>query len=132
MGLLDQLAGNLLGGNAGASHSALLGTVLNSLGSSQGGGLAGLVQTLASKGLGDVAQSWVGTGVNLPITAQQVQQVFGNPQIQQWAAQHGLHPDAVASTLAKALPGLVDKLTPGGKLPDAASLAATLKSLLGS
>jgi len=132
MGFLDQLTGELLGGNAGGSHSALLGTVLSSLGSGQGGGLAGLVQTLASKGLGDVAASWVGNGANLPITAQQIQQVFGNPQIQQWAAQHGLHPEAVAATLAKALPGLVDKLTPAGRLPDTASLATALKSLLGS
>ena len=131
MGFLDEMAGQLLGGNANASHSALLGTVLNSLGSGQGGGLQGLVQAFASKGLGEVAASWVGTGSNLPVSAAQIQQVLGSAQVQQWAAQHGLHPDAVAETLAKALPGLVDKLTPGGKLPDAAALQGILKSILG-
>ncbi len=131
MGLLDQITGQLLGGNATASHTALLGTVLNSLGSGQGGGLAGLVQAFASKGLGEMAASWVGAGANLPVSAQQIQQVLGSAQVQQWAAQHGLRPDAVAETLAKALPGLVDKLTPGGKLPDAAALQGIVKGILG-
>jgi len=132
MGLLDQLTSELLGGSANASHSALLGSVLNSLGSGQGGGLAGLVQSLGAKGLGEVAASWVGNGANLPISAQQIQQVFGNPQIQQWAQQHGLHPDVVAASLAKALPGLVDRLSPGGKLPDAAAFQGMLKGILGA
>jgi uncharacterized protein YidB (DUF937 family) len=36
----------------------------------------------------------------------------------------------VTSALSQALPGLVDKLTPGGKLPDASSLQGLLKGLL--
>ena len=35
------------------------------------GGLGGLLQSLQGAGLGEVAQSWIGTGSNLPISADQ-------------------------------------------------------------
>jgi len=36
----------------------------------QTGGISGLVEKLSEKGLGDIANSWVGTGQHLPITPQ--------------------------------------------------------------
>lgn len=125
MGLLDDVLGAITGGRG---QNAMLGSVLQMLGGSQG--LAGLVKAFGDKGLGDIVGSWVSTGANLPISAQQIQQVLGNDQVRQLAQQHGLAPDALASQLAQVLPGFVDKLTPGGQLPDAQGLEGLLKGLL--
>ncbi len=81
------------------------------------GGLAGLVQNFKDKGLGEAVASWVGTGANLPISAAQIQQVLGNQQIQQLAAEVGISPDMVTSHLAQLLPEVIDKLTPSGAVP---------------
>jgi uncharacterized protein YidB (DUF937 family) len=131
MGLFDDLAGAVLGGGGqpGAA-SPLAGSLLQLLGG-QGGGLAGLVQAFGDKGLGDVVGSWVGTGANLPISPQQVAGALGADNLRALAQQHGLDADAVAQQLSQALPGFVDRLTPGGKLPDAGALQGLLKGLLG-
>jgi uncharacterized protein YidB (DUF937 family) len=126
MGLLDDVMG-MLGGSKG--QSPLLGSVLQMLGGTQGG-LDGLVKAFSEKGLGDVVGSWVGTGANLPVSPQQIQQVLGKDRVQQLAQQHGIDASAVVAQLAQALPGLVDKLTPGGQLPDAGALQGLLKGLL--
>lgn len=55
----------------------------------------------------------------------------GGGQLERLAQQHGNQPEAAASQLAQTLPGIVDKLTPGGKIPDAQSLQGLLKGLLG-
>ena len=127
MGLFDELknvAGSVLGGSAGQSPIAR--SVLDMLG--QGGGLAGLVQAFQQKGLGDIVGSWVGTGQNLPVSPQQIQQALG-PQVAQLAAQHGITADAATGMLSKILPGLVDQLTPNGQLPAGNALEQGLSAL---
>jgi uncharacterized protein YidB (DUF937 family) len=126
MGLLDDVMGMLAGGKG---QSQLLGSLLQMLGGTQGG-LAGLVKAFSDKGLGDVVGSWVGTGANLPVSPDQIQQALGKDRVQQLAQQQGLAPDVLASQLAQVLPGFVDKLTPGGQLPDAQGLEGLLKGLL--
>jgi len=86
------------------------------------GGLSGLVQSFHDKGLGGVAASWVGTGQNLPISADQIQHVLGSDQVKQLAAQAGISPDAAGTALSQLLPTLVDKLTPNGQMPQPSSL----------
>lgn len=107
-----------LGGLSGSSggQTALLNAALSLLGG-QGGGLGGLVQAFSRNGLGDIANSWVSTGQNLPITPDQIHKVLGAQQVSQFAAQAGLAPDAAGSTLAALLPALVDTLTPDGAVP---------------
>lgn len=131
MGLFDDLKGAVLGGaQPGGATNPLVGSLLQLLGG-QGGGLAGLVQSFGSQGLGDVVNSWIGTGANLPISPQQVAGALGADNLKALAEKHGLDTGAVAKQLSEALPGFVDKLTPGGKLPDAGALAGMLKGLLG-
>ena len=115
MGMFDNIAGSLLGGNAGAS-SPLVKSVLDMLGSNQSGGLSGLVQAFKQNGLGNLVDSWVGTGQNLPAAPGQIQQALG-PKVQELAQQHGMSADAVSQALSQFLPGLVDHLTPNGQLP---------------
>lgn len=104
--------GSLAGGQSG---DAGLGAALGLLNGS--GGLTGLVQAFQSKGLGDIVQSWVGTGQNMPISAEQIQSALGTQQLSQFASKAGVAPEAAGSMLAGLLPSVVDKLTPTGQLP---------------
>ena len=124
MSLFDQL-GSVLGGE----HAGLLGNVLDTVGKERGGGLAGLVQAFHANGLGDVVSSWIGTGPNQPISADQIQSVLGSDAVRQLAAKMGLSPEAMSVKLAEVLPGAVDKLTPDGKLPEGGLLAQALSAL---
>ncbi len=131
MGLLDNLAGSLFAGNVSAS-SPLVKSVIDMLGSNQGGGLNGLIQAFQQNGLGHLVDSWVGTGQNLPVSPGQVQQALG-PKVQDLAQQHGMSTDAVSQALSQFLPGLIDHLTPNGQVPQGgvgAGLSA-LRSKLG-
>ena len=130
MGVLDGLLSQVtsaVSGNSG-QQSGLVGSVLSML--SQQGGLDGLVQNMKEKGLGGVAASWVGTGPNQAISADQIQQILGNQQLQQFAQQHGLNVDEIKNHLAQILPVAVDKLTPNGTLPTEGGLGGILKSFM--
>ncbi|MDP2228394.1 MAG: YidB family protein [Moraxellaceae bacterium] len=128
MGLLDEV-GKMLGSAQGGSG----GSDLLSLGQqllSQNGGLEGLLKQFQDKGLGDVVASWVGNGQNLPISAEQIQQVLGNEQVAGIARQLGIDPQQASAKLAQVLPGLIDTLTPGGQMPQGGDLLAQGASLL--
>lgn len=126
MGLLDSLIGGL--GQGGGNP--LLNLVSGLIANPNGGGLAGLLQQFQASGLGHLAESWVGTGQNLPISAEQIQTVLGSEQIRQMAAKAGIAPDALSGQLAELLPQVIDKLTPNGSVPDQGGLQQTLGSLL--
>jgi uncharacterized protein YidB (DUF937 family) len=127
MGLLDELVGkatNVFGGEAG-SGGALEG-VMGMLTSGEGGGLSGLVQSFRDKGLGDLISSWVSAGQNLPISADQIQHALGSEQIQRLASQAGLSSVNLSAMLSEHLPGLIDKLTPDGVIPEGGLLTKGL------
>lgn len=129
MGLLDSMLGAALGGNqhnanAGGDAGGALGGInpqvlmgLIGLLLSNSGGLSGLLSKLQSAGLGDAAQSWVGTGSNLPVSGQDLGSALGGDLMSQIAAQLGTNSDQAAGTLANVLPGLIDQLTPKGSIP---------------
>ena len=125
MSLFDQLGG-LLGseGNGGLLQSAQ--TLLN-----DNGGVAGLVEKFQQGGLGEIVSSWVGTGDNLAISAEQIQTVLGNEQLAGLAAKLGLDSNQVAQQVAEHLPTLIDRLTPNGELPQGGDLLSQGASLLG-
>lgn len=103
------LLNDMLGG-----ASAPGGFDLNQLTSHLGdGGLEGIVAKFQQGGMGEVVQSWVGTSGNLPISAEQIQSVLGSEQVAGLTKAMGID----SSQLAHALPGLIDRLTPGGQLP---------------
>jgi uncharacterized protein YidB (DUF937 family) len=87
----------------------------------QPGGLSGLLQQFHDKGLGGLVTSWVSTGQNLPISADQIQHVLGSEQVKELAAKAGISPDVACSHLAEFLPMLIDKLTPNGQVPQGTS-----------
>lgn len=115
MGLLDAVK-SVLGGGSGNKQPDLMSTVLNLVGG-QSGGLDGFVKQFAAKGLGDVAQSWVSTGKNLPISPDQLKSVLGSDVVKGLASKVGMDSNALTSQLSNLLPQVVDKLTPDGKIP---------------
>lgn len=127
MGLLDNIAGKALGSlMRGTQKGAPLEGLVGALLSQQGGGLNALVQQFASCGLGDIVNSWVGTGQNMPISGEQVQQGLGSGVVNQLAAKVGMPADQLSSLLAQHLPNVIDKLTPDGRIPqgDVSQIAA--------
>lgn len=129
MGLLDSITSQVLGG--GSVQSNLLNGVMGLLGNQQTGGIAGLVQQFAGKGLGDIVNSWVSTGKNLPITPEQIKQGLGSDAVSQLAAKAGLTPDQVTSHLSELLPNVVDKLTPNGQIPQGDIMSKGMELLKG-
>ena len=129
MGLLDNLenraAGSALGGGTNSLTSGLLQLIQN-----QPGGLQGLVQSFHDKGLGGIVSSWIGTGPNPPISGDQVHQVLGSDQVKALAAKAGISPDVAGTAIAQILPGLVDKLTPNGSLPDHSNVLEMASSMI--
>jgi uncharacterized protein YidB (DUF937 family) len=122
MGLLDSVVGNLLGGsadgNGGGGNAQLLNLVLGMLGDkSPHGGLGGLVAKFQQGGLGDVIGSWVSTGQNLPVSAEQLRGALGDDMVGQFAQQLGASRGDVLGQLTQLLPQVVDRLTPQGRLP---------------
>jgi uncharacterized protein YidB (DUF937 family) len=124
MGLLD----NLLGGHEGGGDLSALVESLGAQGAA--GGVGGLVDAFQKGGLGEVANSWISSGANLPVSAEQIQAVLGSGMVGQFAEKLGVDPQVGAAKLAELLPGLVDKLTPGGHLPTE-GLGGAVGDLLG-
>lgn len=114
MSLFDAI-NNALGANE--AHAGLVTAAMEALGGSSGSGLGGLVEAFQAKGLGDVVASWIGTGQNIPVSAEQIQSVLGSGLVQQLAARVGLPPEAATALLAQILPQAVDRLTPEGTVP---------------
>ncbi len=135
MGLLDELVGKatgMLGGaQGGEGQGGLLDEVMGMLSGGQGGGLGGLVQNFKDKGLGDIVSSWVGTGDNQPISPDQIKEGLGSETIQNLAAKVGISPDDLSTQLSQFLPGIVDKLTPDGSIPEGGLLEKGLEFLKG-
>jgi uncharacterized protein YidB (DUF937 family) len=120
MSFLEDMAGKELGSMLSSSSNPLAAGVMQMI-NSQPGGLSGLVQQFHDKGLGGLVNSWVSTGQNLPISADQIQHVLGSDQVKELAAKAGISPDLAGSHLAEFLPMLIDKLTPNGQLPQGTS-----------
>ncbi len=112
MSLFDAI-NQALGANE--THAGLVSGAMEALGGGQG--LNGLAQAFQAKGLGDIVSSWIGTGQNLPVSAEQIQSVLGSGVVQQLAARVGLSPEAATALLAQILPQAVDRLTPDGTVP---------------
>lgn len=150
MGLLDSVLGGVLGGGAGGAQpggvggmqGALLQAVIGMLTQGGGaagglGGLGGLVEKFQQAGLGDVAQSWVSNGQNLPVSPDQLGGVLPEGMVSGLAQQLGMGQGDVLGQLSQLLPQLVDKATPQGQLPqggglgDLGQLGGMLGGLLG-
>jgi len=122
--------GTAAAGGAGAA-GALLSAALSMVQSQ--GGVGGLLDKLRQSGLGQHADSWVGTGPNLPVTSDQLNQAVGSGAITAAAAKLGVPAQQAGTLMAKVLPELINQLTPNGQVPGNSGglLADGLKILQG-
>ena len=139
MGLLDGLLGNvlnsMLGGAQESETQSPLGAILNGLsggnktmGNSllsavislvqQQGGLGAIVDKFRQNGLAQQADSWVSTGPNLGISADQLQQVVSPSALGGLTSLLGSSGTQASSVLTQILPELINQLTPQGRVPD--------------
>lgn len=131
MGLLDGLVGNVFGsmlsgnqaqnpfgrgGNEAQGGNLLLQIALSML--QQNGGLEGVLNKFRQGGLAQQADSWVATGQNMNISADQLQQVFGSSTISDLASRLGMPADQAGSAMAQMLPDVINQLTPQGQVPE--------------
>ena len=119
MGILDSLENSPAFKSAlGQLEAAVVPVVLSEvLGNGSQGGLSAIVAKLQQAGLGDQVKSWIGNGQNLPITAEQLQQVLGTDIAKQLAARFNIPLDQLSKILAEQLPETVDGASPNGTLP---------------
>ncbi len=80
--------------------------------------LGNLVSNLQEKGLGSIAESWLGDGENDAISGDQVMELFGGEKISQIASQLGSDEGSLLDALSDALPQVVDNASSGGSLLD--------------
>ena len=122
--LKSQLGGILAAETAGAEGAqspahdphAMLESVVDLIG--QHGGLGGLLDKLKASGLGDAVSSWVGTGANQAVPANQLESAIGADTISRITAKLGITKEQASSLLAQYLPMVIDRLTPHGKLEE--------------
>src|SRR6476646_3328823 len=119
MGIFDDIkAAAGMGGASQGQHQGALSAILDYVNSPQVGGISGLQRMFQEKGLGGIVSSWISTGQNLPISADQLQNVLHSEALQQIAKKHGIDPSQLTSVMSSVLPGVIDKLTPNGQVPD--------------
>ena len=125
-GLGDLLGGILGGGARGGSLGAgglggnpmlrmLLPLVAGML---MNGGLQKILSRLKDQGKGAQAESWVGTGANEPVGADDVKGAIDDEELDRIAQQLGVSRDEAAEAVAQVLPDVVDQASPDGQLPD--------------
>jgi uncharacterized protein YidB (DUF937 family) len=125
MGLLDSVAGAVMGKLTGGGQGGMAQIAMEMF--NQHGGVAGLVEKFKAGGLGDAAASWVGTGANMPVSADQISSVLGNDQIAAMAAKFGIDPATLSAQIAEHLPTVVDKMTPSGAVEgDSGNILSTV------
>ncbi len=115
MSILDKVT-STGGGSTGVGGGNIIESIVGMIGGE--GGLGELVSKFTQGGLGDVVNSWVGTGTNQPISTDQLSSVLGNGQLQSIAQKTGLPIEDITKKVSEFLPGIVDKLTPNGKVEE--------------
>ena len=123
MGIFDEVE-KMAGGMLGGDHAGMLSAVTEYINSPQVGGVSGLQKMFQEKGLGGLVGSWIGTGQNLPISADQLNSVLHCDALNQVASKFGIDPNTLQSMMTQVLPHVVDHMTPNGQVSGASAAGA--------
>jgi uncharacterized protein YidB (DUF937 family) len=136
-GGIGDILGGLLGGKPGGASAPTVGANPNAslkellpgglgellggpaAGTALSGGLGALIKEFQQHGLGQAAQSWVGTGPNGKIASNDLARALGTDTLDALSKQTGVGRDDLLAGLSQHLPNLIDQLTPNGRLPSA-------------
>ncbi len=80
-------------------------------------GLANLFNRFRQNGQVDKMESWIATGPNTPMAPTELEKGLGEERISWLTEQTGMSRDELLAGLSRALPEVVDRLTPEGHLP---------------
>jgi uncharacterized protein YidB (DUF937 family) len=127
-GGLGDILGGLFGGGAGGDRpgGGLVDLIPGGLGGLLGGaaagnmlsrGLGNLVQDLQESGQDGAVQSWVGRGPNQEISPDKLEAALGADTLDTLSKQTGMKREELLAGLSQNLPGVIDHLTPDGRLP---------------
>ncbi len=107
------------GGGLGDILKGGLGSLLagGAAGSVLSGGLNDLLKQLQQGGQGGTANTWVGSGPNKAISADDLAKVLDSDQLSTLIAHTGLSRDQVLAALSQHLPAVVNEMTPDNRLP---------------
>jgi uncharacterized protein YidB (DUF937 family) len=128
MGLLDSIFGTALGSISTNQRSPLMNMALGLI-QNHPQGLQGVVDQFIQSGMAQQAQSWIGSGANMPISAQQLVQALGSGRLEALAQQFGVPAGTAAGGLAALLPQLIDHVTPNGEIPHPTQVSQQLDVL---
>ncbi len=78
--------------------------------------LPDVVRQFEEKGLRDEVDSWVRTGPNKPVDRRQIEDVFGQRELEEIARQRNIEREKLAEVLSRYIPKIIDELTPSGQL----------------
>jgi uncharacterized protein YidB (DUF937 family) len=84
-----------------------------------------LLKQFEERGYDGIVRSWLSTGDNEPINADQVGAALGTEKVTDIAGRTGLAPEMLLQELARLLPAIVDLLSPQGALPARGSFLRT-------
>jgi uncharacterized protein YidB (DUF937 family) len=118
-GMAGGLGDVLKGGLGGLLAGGAAGSVIS-------GGLGDLLKQFQQSGQGDAANSWVSPGPNKQISPGDLASALGADQINALSAQSGLSRDELLAGLSQHLPGVIDHLTPDGRLPTESELSGRI------
>jgi len=109
-------------GEPGADRTGLLSEIGQTLqGGFAGGGLASalgdLVDRFKAAGQSITAESWVSTDANHPVNVDELQSALGPDLLADLTEKTGLSAQELLLRLNVALPEVVDRLTPNGRVP---------------
>ena len=106
--------GGLFGGTAAKPTD---GTTRGFMGALLTGGMMDLVRQFQAAGKGPAVESWIGTGENKSVTANDLSKVLSEEQIEFLTERTGLSRDQLLAGLSEKLPQTIDELTPEGRVP---------------
>lgn len=123
--------GELMNSGALAAMPGLLTQIVGTAQGAAGGGLPALLQQFENAGLAEHVSSWLGSGENLPLTAEHVIAAVPPEQLEAWAARVGIPTEQLAPILAEVLPHAIDHATPDGAVPTEGTPTPDIASVIG-
>lgn len=119
MALMGLLASQAMGRGRSGGLSRMLGGLAGGAGGmgAGAGGLGALINSFQRSGHGEVVDSWIGSGQNHQITPHQLGEALGPGTVDDLSRQTGMGRDDLLSELSHVLPGVVDGMTPHGRMP---------------
>lgn len=119
MSLLSTILSGVLKGVMGQAQSSITPDNLSKIfGNTDFGNIASLLAMLQKSGLDDQVASWLGNGANKPVSTNQLESALGTEQLEQIARSAGLPIDGLLGQLSQNLPGIIDAMSPKGKLEE--------------